>query len=260
MATQHQKDALTLDHLKSSLDYDPETGIFTWKYRPWVSNAANAKLTGKRAGSVQRTERYHRRRIRIDDVLFFEHQLAWFYMTGGWPDMIDHKNHDATDNRWDNLRQTDSIGNGRNGSRRINNTTGYNGVQLASDGIRYVAICGMLGARHHLGTFDTAEEANEVGMKFRVEHGFDESHGQTKSVHADHVPYVPDWPLSSPNSTSGIKNIYWSPRHNGWQVRPTTGGKNNRKSHLVGYFKELDEALMALLEWRLENGLDNPTA
>lgn len=48
------------------------------------------------------------------------HRLAYFLVTGTWPDIIDHINGSRDDNRWCNLRNVDSSINGLNKKKRTN--------------------------------------------------------------------------------------------------------------------------------------------
>ena len=94
-----------MDFIKEILHYEPETGVFTWLVSP------RAGWVGKRAGSL-RKDRY--RAIKIRGVSYLEHRLAWFYVHGYWPDVIDHINHDEADNRLNNLRDCDQFINHQN--------------------------------------------------------------------------------------------------------------------------------------------------
>ena len=93
---------LTQKRLKELLNYNPDTGIFTWR----VDRRGGAEK-GDRAGSFD--EKGNRRAIRIDKKNYPETRLAVLYMTGEWPDYnIYHMNGLAYDNRWENLLDTNS--------------------------------------------------------------------------------------------------------------------------------------------------------
>jgi Recombination endonuclease VII/HNH endonuclease len=72
--------SLTLSRLKEVLDYDPETGVFTWK----VLLSKNVPV-GSRAGRVW-GRRY--RFIGIDRKSYLASRLAWLYVYGCWPSRI----------------------------------------------------------------------------------------------------------------------------------------------------------------------------
>ena len=64
----------TRDEVASLLDYDAQTGVFTWKFRDDASqNAWNAKWAGKRAGTILTTGY---RQIKILGGLRLAHRLA----------------------------------------------------------------------------------------------------------------------------------------------------------------------------------------
>lgn len=92
--------------IKELLDYDPETGMFIWKFRkngygPWNSRYAGTDAGAKKNNCIsiqinngQKAENYK------------AHRLAWIYVNGGIPRYmeIDHINGDPEDNRIKNLR------------------------------------------------------------------------------------------------------------------------------------------------------------
>lgn len=108
--------------LKELLRYDPNTGVFTWLKR--ISIRINV---GKQAGKVN-AQGY--RVIGVRGKTYRGARLAWLYMTGAWPDQVDHINHDRLDDRWCNLREVDHPTNHRNLSLFKNNTSGRCGVSF----------------------------------------------------------------------------------------------------------------------------------
>jgi hypothetical protein len=113
------------EYLKSVLSYDKMTGLFTWKYRENVPPEVNTRWAGKLAGKI--TDDYVS--ICVDGQLFGAHVLAWFYVTGEWPETVDHKNLKHNDNKFKNLRAA-SYGQ-QNVNRRIrkDNKSGHKGVR-----------------------------------------------------------------------------------------------------------------------------------
>lgn len=149
----HNGKELTLELLRSMLSYDPETGVFVWK----VMAGGFAKL-GDRAGYVDQSEGY--RTIGLCGEDFKEHRLAWFYVHGSWPELeIDHANGVRSDNRISNLRLADDSQSAWNAKRNSKNTSGYRGVCYWPGNGKYKATIAVRRVIHHLGYFDTAEDA-----------------------------------------------------------------------------------------------------
>lgn len=140
-------------YLKSRLHYNPETGIFIWlKQR---RSTEIGKVAGTTANSVVK--------IYIDGKCYMAHRLAWLYMTGEWPsDLIDHKNMNSVDNRWENLRQADHAKNAMNTGIRKDNTSGYKGVAWDARVCKWRADIKVCGKRKHLGMFSLPEVAHEA--------------------------------------------------------------------------------------------------
>jgi len=124
--------------LRQLIDYNPDTGDLTWRPRPlgWFKRmgaraserhaAWNSAWAGKPAMQCVGTTGYRRGRLFNRD--FFAHRVAFLIMTGRTPDMIDHVNHDRTDNRWCNLREASATENARNTSSNAGSTSRFLGV------------------------------------------------------------------------------------------------------------------------------------
>lgn len=142
---------LTQERLKEKLRYDPDTGLFyhMQNYGP----VARGSVAGwcSRAGYTY---------IRVDQQDYLAHRLAWFYVTGKWPDaLIDHANLDKADNRFCNLREATKSQNGANGQKRAHNTSGIRGVSFHKRAKKWVASICIHGEQKHLGLFPTKESA-----------------------------------------------------------------------------------------------------
>ena len=114
--------------LTELLNYDPETGVFTWKV-----NRGKA-VAGSAAGSVRQhklCEHYKTIDIGVDGKLYRAHRLAWLYVHGTLPaDEIDHRDGDGTNNSIGNLRLATHKQNGENTKRRKDNMSGRRGVSF----------------------------------------------------------------------------------------------------------------------------------
>jgi hypothetical protein len=135
------------------LDYDPATGIFTWRDRPDIRPSANSGRRGKPAGTP-RLNGYIG--ICINGRHRFAHRLAWLYVHNRPPiGEIHHINEKKADNRIANLREvTHAQNNIRTRARADNGTSGALGVYPAGSS-RWQAQIQHLGKVHYLGTFAT---------------------------------------------------------------------------------------------------------
>lgn len=103
------KDDISYDLAASRLDYDGETGIFTWK----VTLRGGSAIAGRRAGKLHIRNGY--RLIKINQRCYSEHRLAWLLTNGAWPDAdLDHIDGDRANNRISNLRKVTSSQNNWN--------------------------------------------------------------------------------------------------------------------------------------------------
>lgn len=180
--------------LKADLDYNPDTGLFTWKPRrreEFSSDRAfkifHGKYAGKPAGSVKVSKDGHACVvIRLRKVLFYAHRLAWAYVHGEAPPLLDHKNGDATDNRIENLRPATISVNNRNASMSKANTSGINGVVYLKEKKRWRAQATELvdGKRKSIsiGTFMTKQEAAEARKAWNEKNGYSKRHGGSLNV------------------------------------------------------------------------------
>ncbi|ADJ55368.1 HNH endonuclease [Escherichia phage RB16] len=152
---------ITQSRLKELLTYDKETGIFHWKVK--LNN--NHDIT-KPAGVVY--DGYVR--IQVDGKKYRAHRLAWLYVYGYMPELIDHKNGITTDNWIDNLRIASCTQNQYNSKIRKDNTSGIKGVSFHKRTGKWQAKCRVDGIVHYLGLFHTTTEAESAVIAFRHKH------------------------------------------------------------------------------------------
>ena len=153
---------LSYDRLREILDYDPNTGIFTWKIR-----MSKCVCIGDIAGCIEKRIGYTT--IGVDKSVYRAHRLAWFYMTGKWPiKFIDHINGQKSDNRFANLREVFEDGNSQN-VRKPNkrNKSGFMGFIKFQN--KWRASVTINGKTRRIGDYNTPEEAHEAYLKAKRE-------------------------------------------------------------------------------------------
>jgi len=147
---------LTANELKEALDYDPSTGVFTWKKK----RCGRGKL-GKVAGVI-RPDGYME--VCVYGATYKSHRLAWLYVHGEFPaHQIDHIDGNRANNRIENLRDLPKVLNMQNQRRpQKHNTSGFLGVSWQKNRRKWEARISVSNVQHFLGVHDTAEEAYQA--------------------------------------------------------------------------------------------------
>lgn len=150
--TSQDNDPLTQTRLRELLDYNPETGEFTWKVTR-RGRAAAGSVAGSPIGNGYI-------RVHVDGRKYRAHRLAFFYMTGEWPkDEVDHKDLNKSNNAWDNLRESTHTQNMQN--RPAWGSVPLKGVRLHECG-KYEAKIVISKKQHIIGYFSTPEAAHDA--------------------------------------------------------------------------------------------------
>lgn len=158
-----KREELTQEIVREFLDYDPESGVLTWRERDlkWfdgnerICNSWNAKFSNKQILSVGAIHGYIS--LCILRVSYKAHRIIWLWMTGEWPEQVDHINHIRHDNRWENLRNVTNAENARNHSRKKNQKSSESGIRRNVDGTYSIDFS--------LGSFNSQEEAHNEKVK-----------------------------------------------------------------------------------------------
>lgn len=164
-------DATDIDQtlIKKCFHYDPTTGQITNHLRLLRRNEGDLATFAHSGGYLS---------IAIGKKQYLAHRLIWLYMTGEFPEFIDHKNQIRTDNRWDNLRNVTQLENNKNVSLSKNNTIGITGVSVVKSTGRYRAYITVDYKQLHLGVFDTIQEATAARKIALENHNFFANHGK----------------------------------------------------------------------------------
>lgn len=156
------------EYLKQAFDYDPETGLCTWRMRPPHHfrtpkgyKVGNKQTAGKPCGwRITMKSGVTYLRVCVAGEQYLLHRLIWKWVTGEEPtNEVDHWCGDGTNNRWENLRQATHQQNQCN-MKTQTETKAPRGVYQHFN--RWVAAVNAEGKKHYLGTFATAEEAHQA--------------------------------------------------------------------------------------------------
>lgn len=177
------KKQIPVDLVSACIDYNPTSGLLTWKQRPashfknrQAHSSWNTRYQGKRAGWLSAAGYLS---VAIDEVKYQAHRVAWaIHHQLSPPDVIDHINGDTTDNRMDNLRVVEFSENMKNSKKYINNTSGIVGVRWYSQRSKWVAYISANGKRKQLGYYQSVEDAVAARNQAEIDNGYHENHGR----------------------------------------------------------------------------------
>jgi hypothetical protein len=168
---------LTQEIVREFLEYEPKTGLLTWKerLRKWFKSDRDWKIWNsnfKGTEAFTHTTPFGYKQGTILRKSYQAHRIIWLWVTGEWPKSVDHKNGIRTDNRWENLRNVSISKNMRNQKKNSKNTSGFRGVYFHKRSGKWVASIKKI----HLGIFDTPEEAFEAYVEEAKAYGFTDRH------------------------------------------------------------------------------------
>lgn len=148
---------LTQSKLKELLHYNPDTGIFTR-----IKSGVIAGSTGKNNYVC----------IGVKYKIYKAHRLAFLYITGHWPIYdVDHIDGNQSNNKWLNLRDTETIINCQNRRKPQKNSTSCGILGVSKRGNRYIARITINKKTFHLGCFSSSEEAYQAYLNSkRINH------------------------------------------------------------------------------------------
>lgn len=176
------------DELRQLLDYDPKTGVLTWRPREphWFGGRIlsceqaaaiwNSRFAGHRAFDTPNHNGY--RYGSWFKTNYLTHRIIWKWWHGTEPQLIDHINGDKADNRIANLRSVAAKFNARNMPLPRHNTSGEIGIHKCKATGRWRASLIADQKVHRLGRFDTIEEAVAARNAAMANHGFHQNHGR----------------------------------------------------------------------------------
>ena len=90
------------------------------------------------------------------------HRLIYLYMTGSFPEEVDHRDTNKTNNSWNNLRSSDRSGNQQNRNIPKNNTSGIKGITWNKKCQKWQASIKCKGILYYLGLHEDIARAKEI--------------------------------------------------------------------------------------------------
>lgn len=153
----------TVEQIVEAIEIDLDKGTFIYRERPLsaftderICKSWNARFAGKPSGHIDRNGYLA---IGLLRSKFMAHRLLWKVATDGdEPDELDHIDRNPLNNSLANLRVATRSENNRNRRLSEYNTSGFRGVYKGRDN-RWVSQLKINGTGHHLGVFDTIDQA-----------------------------------------------------------------------------------------------------
>lgn len=155
-----------LEELELLFNYNPDSGIFTWK-KKFSNRPINP---GDPAGGLRGKPGKKYITLMCNGRALQSHRVAWYMHHKEDPGAmhVDHINGDSTDNRIVNLRLATDRQNSQNRKIGKNNTTGYKGVYPSYCSVNpWEAVVWHPGGKTIVGYFKTIEEAGQAAAKAR---------------------------------------------------------------------------------------------
>lgn len=143
---------ITAEAFRALANYDPKTGILSWK--------VNRGRMAKKGDVLGRSVFNGRCQVIVCGKAYSVQNLAWLHFYGNWPEiLVDHIDGNPLNNKISNLRACNHAENNQNTLKYKNNTTGWKGVDFHKKTQKYRARISAFGKSTVIGYFDTAEAA-----------------------------------------------------------------------------------------------------
>ena len=176
-STKNPKPLPSLEYLKECFDYNSETGVLTWRVRPFdhFSKGSTAKMwNSKNSGEVAGSLNQGYFKVSLDGIKYQVHRLCYYLGSGCEPHNIDHVNGYTRDNRLSNLMDVVHKDNMRNVAKRKDNKTGCVGLGRHKLTGRWYAELG----NTQLGTYTDKIDAIYARYWAERDAGYHENHGR----------------------------------------------------------------------------------
>jgi hypothetical protein len=149
---------ITQSELKELVNYDKDTGIFTWKKR-----TSNRIKVGDIVGNFHKSGYIE---MRVGGTRCLAHRFAFLYVHGYIPKLIDHIDRNKKNNTIDNLREATYGQNTLNSKIRSDNTSGAKCVYFDKRNNSWEVKIG----NKYIKKYKTLEEAKHKAEEIRKEY------------------------------------------------------------------------------------------
>ena len=160
---------LTQQEVQNYLIYDASSGKLSYKDET-ILHKQSKRATAKHSGGYLT--------IKICGKNYLAHRIIFLYMTGRFPEQIDHINHIRDDNRWCNLREVINQENTKNTSISKNSSTKVNGVSFHKQRNKYRAYIMVDRKQISLGLYTSIEDAKQARELANKKYNFHVNHGK----------------------------------------------------------------------------------
>lgn len=168
---------LTQKRALEFFEYNPRTGVVI--SRIGVQRRAAGTVVGTK---FCQKNGYVYVWVKVDGTQYLLARVIWLMQTGEWPDEVDHKNLDPSDNRWKNLRSVDHQANSRNQSLSKTNKSGRVGVHWSQSRKKWCVYIGVDRKTINLGRYDDFDDAVATRVAAEQRYGFHPNHGNSRVV------------------------------------------------------------------------------
>jgi hypothetical protein len=151
---------LTQELVKDLFDYDPDTGVLTWKIKP-----SKKVQIGDIAGCIN-AQGYLV--TKINYKLHYNHRIAYLHHHGHLPEFIDHIK--GRSNKINNLRECTLSQNSQNAKLSSRNTSGIKGVSWFKPLKKWRARLSINRKQQPLGYFTEISDAESAVKSARKKH------------------------------------------------------------------------------------------
>lgn len=216
---------LTKELLEECFTYHKD-GYLVWEKRPkehfsdlpkyrvfnTINNGKVAGYFNKRTDSKREGFGYWRVGLTLGNCLghFKMHRLIFLMHHGYLPKIVDHRDRDTSNNKIENLRESDVSNNGGNSSISVSNTSGYKGVSTIKGRNKYSSSIECKGNTFFIGNYDLDEAAAAYNIVARLLFGEHAALNDTKFPEGKVTKHGKFWkttyPLLLDGSYDWIKN------------------------------------------------------